>query len=73
MIGRAVLRAAVAALVLVVFVLDGSASAATLQQQLSWGGPASDAAQGTAIAPDGSTYLPGTPPASARTARPPCS
>lgn len=43
---------------LVVFV-DGSATAATLQQQLSWGGPASDAAQGTAVAADGSTYLAG--------------
>jgi uncharacterized delta-60 repeat protein len=58
MIGHIVLRA-VAALTLVVFALDAPARAATLQQQLSWGGPASDSAQGSAVGPDGSSYLAG--------------
>ena len=59
MIGHSVLRVVVAALVVVVFALGGSAEAATLQQELTWGGPGSDVAQGTAVAADGSTYLAG--------------
>jgi uncharacterized delta-60 repeat protein len=59
MIGHTVLRVVAAAPALVVFALGGSARAATLEQQLTWGGPASDVAQGTAVAPDGSTYLAG--------------
>jgi Domain of unknown function (DUF5122) beta-propeller len=49
----------VAALMLSMLVVAGSARAATLQQQLTWGGPASEAANGVAVAADGSTYLAG--------------
>jgi uncharacterized delta-60 repeat protein len=60
---RAVTRSAAwpaaAALILLTLVLAGSARAATLQQQLTWGGSASDAANGVAVAADGSTYLVG--------------
>jgi uncharacterized delta-60 repeat protein len=45
--------------VLLVAAVGGSARAATLQQQLTWGGPGSDAAQGVAVAADGGTYLAG--------------
>jgi uncharacterized delta-60 repeat protein len=63
MMGRTTMRwaarAAVAVLVLLIVAVGGSARAATLQQQLTWGGPGSDAANGVAVAPDGGTYLAG--------------
>jgi uncharacterized delta-60 repeat protein len=63
MIGRSTMRSAArvaaAALALLIVALAGSARAATLQQQLTWGGSASDAAQGVAVTVDGGTYLAG--------------
>jgi uncharacterized delta-60 repeat protein len=56
---RAPTRAAAAAFVLLLVGLVASARAATLQQDRSWGGPGSDAAQGVAVAADGSRYLAG--------------
>ena len=44
---------------LTLLVVAGSAGAATLQQQLTWGGPLSEGANGAAVATDGSTYLAG--------------
>jgi uncharacterized delta-60 repeat protein len=49
----------VLAMLALALMLAGSARAATLQQQRTWGGPASEAASGVAVAPDGSTYLAG--------------
>src|SRR5687767_3972971 len=63
MIGRSTMRSAArtaaAAVGLPVVAPAGSARAATLQQELTWGGPASDAANGAAVAGDGGTYLAG--------------
>jgi uncharacterized delta-60 repeat protein len=63
MIGRTSMRSAArigaAALVLLIAAAGGSARAATLQQELTWGGSASDAAQGVAVTADGGTYLAG--------------
>lgn len=53
-------RAVLAALPLIVMVVAaGSTGAATLLSETTWGGPGSEVTNGSAVAPDGSTYLAG--------------